>query len=194
MIAFIRGSVFRTLKDYVILDNNGIGYQIFTPNPQSLVYGSEVTLYTYQHVREDAILLFGFAKWEEYELFLRLIEVKGLGPKTAVNILSVSSAAKLVEAIENNDVAYLKSMPGIGAKTAQQIVLDLKNKLIVIEESISGKKEVLNDSLQDANDALLALGYKQTEINKVLKQVSTMEYANSDEAIRLSLGLLVNRK
>lgn len=194
MIAFIRGVVFRTLKDYVILDNNGIGYQIFTPNPQSLQYGSEVTLYTYQHVREDAILLFGFAKWEEYELFLRLIEVKGLGPKTAVNILSVSSAAKLVEAIENNDVAYLKSMPGIGAKTAQQIVLDLKNKLVVIEESLGSKKEVLNDSLQDANDALLALGYKHSEINKVLKQVSAMEYANSDEAIRLSLGLLVNRK
>ena len=80
MIAFVKGIVFRTLKDYVILDNNGIGYQIFTPNPQSFQYGSEVTLFTYQHVREDAILLFGFAKWEEYELFLRLIEVKGLGP------------------------------------------------------------------------------------------------------------------
>lgn len=193
MIAFVKGTVFQTNKDSVILENNGIGYQIFTPNPKTLVYGSELMLFTYQHVREDAILLFGFAKQEEYELFMRLIDVKGLGPKTAVNILSVASASSLIDAIEKNDVAYLKSMPGIGAKTAQQIVLDLKGKLVLQDDKKAISTE-MNDILQDACDALLALGYKQSEINKVLKEVSLMEYQSVDEAIRLALNCFMNRR
>lgn len=193
MIAFIRGKVFQTKKDSVVIDNQGIGYQIFMPNPQTLVYGSEVLLYTYQHVREDAILLFGFQSMVEQELFMRLIEVKGLGPKTAINILSVGSVNSLMEAIEKNDVVYLKSMPGIGAKTAQQIVLDLKGKL-VIQENVKQVSSELNEILTDTSDALLALGYKQLDINKVIKEVSLKEYHNVDEAMRLALALLLNRK
>lgn len=193
MIAFIRGKVFQTKKDSVVIDNQGIGYQIFMPNPQTLVYGSEALLYTYQHVREDAILLFGFQSMVEQELFMRLIEVKGLGPKTAINILSVGSVNSLMEAIEKNDVVYLKSMPGIGAKTAQQIVLDLKGKL-VIQENVKQVSSELNEILTDTSDALLALGYKQLDINKVIKEVSLKEYHNVDEAMRLALALLLNRK
>lgn len=193
MIAFIKGNVFQTKKDYAILENHGIGYQIFMPNPQTLVYGSEVILYTYQHVREDAILLFGFQSMAEHELFLRFIEVKGLGPKTAINILSVASVNSLMEAIEKNDVVYLKSMPGIGAKTAQQIVLDLKGKL-VIQENVKQVSNEINDILRDASDALLALGYKSVEINRVIKEVSLKEYHNVDEAMRLALASLLNRK
>lgn len=193
MIAFIRGKVFQTKKDSVVIDNQGIGYQIFMPNPQTLVYGSEVLLYTYQHVREDAILLFGFQSMVEQELFMRLIEVKGLGPKTAINILSVGSVNSLMEAIEKNDVVYLKSMPGIGAKTAQQIVLDLKGKL-VIQENVKQVSSEINEILTDTSDALLALGYKQLDINKVIKEVSLKEYHNVDEAMRLALALLLNRK
>ena len=193
MIAFIKGTVFQTKKDSVIIENNGIGYQIFIPNPQTLVYGNEMMIYTYQHVREDAILLFGFQSMEEHELFLRLIEVKGLGPKTAVNILGVASIQNFMDAIEKNDVAYLKSMPGIGAKTAQQIVLDLKGKLVMHEN----KKQIasdLNEILQDASDALLALGYKATEISRVIKEISMQEYHSVDEAMRLALAKLLNRK
>ena len=98
---------------------------------------------------------------------------KGLGPKTAINILSVASVNALVQAIENNDVAYLKSMPGIGAKTAQQIVLDLKGKLVLHEQQQSS--EPMSDVLHDASDALLALGYKNTEINKVMKEIVKMD-------------------
>ena len=193
MIAFIKGTVFQTKKDSVIIENNGIGYQIFIPNPQTLVYGNEMMIYTYQHVREDAILLFGFQSMEEHELFLRLIEVKGLGPKTAVNILGVASVQNFMDAIEKNDVAYLKSMPGIGAKTAQQIVLDLKGKLVMHEN----KKQIasdLNEILQDASDALLALGYKASEISRVIKEISMQEYHSVDEAMRLALAKLLNRK
>ena len=188
MIAFVRGIVFLTRK----VDHQGIGYEIIVPNPKTYTYGSEVMFYTYQHVREDAIQLFGFASLNEYDLFIRLIDVKGLGPKTAINILSVASVNALVQAIENNDVAYLKSMPGIGAKTAQQIVLDLKGKLVLHEQQQSS--EPMSDVLHDASDALLALGYKNTEINKVMKEIVKMDIKSSDEAIRIALGLLLNRK
>ncbi len=192
MIAFVRGIVFLTRKDSVVVDHQGIGYEIIVPNPKTYTYGSEVMFYTYQHVREDAIQLFGFASLNEYDLFIRLIDVKGLGPKTAINILSVASVNALVQAIENNDVAYLKSMPGIGAKTAQQIVLDLKGKLVLHEQQQSS--EPMSDVLHDASDALLALGYKNTEINKVMKEIVKMDIKSSDEAIRIALGLLLNRK
>ena len=192
MIAFVRGIVFLTRKDSVVVDHQGIGYEIIVPNPKTYTYGSEVMFYTYQHVREDAIQLFGFASLNEYDLFIRLIDVKGLGPKTAINILSVASVNALVQAIENNDVAYLKSMPGIGAKTAQQIVLDLKGKLVLHEQQQSS--EPMSDVLHDASDALLALGYKNTEINKVMKEIVNMDIKSSDEAIRIALGLLLNRK
>ena len=192
MIAFVRGIVFLTRKDSVVVDHQGIGYEIIVPNPKTYTYGSEVMFYTYQHVREDAIQLFGFASLSEYDLFIRLIDVKGLGPKTAINILSVASVNALVQAIENNDVAYLKSMPGIGAKTAQQIVLDLKGKLVLHEQQQSS--EPMSDVLHDASDALLALGYKNTEINKVMKEIVKMDIKSSDEAIRIALGLLLNRK
>lgn len=192
MIAFVRGIVFLTRKDSVVVDHQGIGYEIIVPNPKTYAYGSEVMFYTYQHVREDAIQLFGFASLNEYDLFIRLIDVKGLGPKTAINILSVASVNALVQAIENNDVAYLKSMPGIGAKTAQQIVLDLKGKLVLHEQQQSS--EPISDVLHDASDALLALGYKNTEINKVMKEIVKMDIKSSDEAIRIALGLLLNRK
>ena len=192
MIAFVRGIVFLTRKDSVVVDHQGIGYEIIVPNPKTYTYGSEVMFYTYQHVREDAIQLFGFASLNEYDLFIRLIDVKGLGPKTAINILSVASVNALVQAIENSDVAYLKSMPGIGAKTAQQIVLDLKGKLVLHEQQQSS--EPMSDVLHDASDALLALGYKNTEINKVMKEIVKMDIKSSDEAIRIALGLLLNRK
>ncbi|MGN1344345.1 MAG: Holliday junction branch migration protein RuvA, partial [Traorella sp.] len=126
MIAFVRGNVFQTMNDSIILDNHGIGYQIFTPDPKQYVLGSEVLLYTYQYVREDAILLYGFKEKEAYDLFIRLIEVKGLGCKSAMNMLSIGQVGRIIQAIDEGNTAFLKGCPGIGAKTAQQIVLDLK--------------------------------------------------------------------
>ena len=111
MIAFVNGVVRIIRSDRVVLDVQGVGYEVYLANALSQKMGDELFLYTYQHVREDAILLFGFLKEEDYEVFMRLINVKGIGPKTAQTMLSVCSGKEMIEAIENDDIKYLKSLP-----------------------------------------------------------------------------------
>ena len=122
MIAFIRGTIHSYSNDSLIIDNNGIGYRVYIANPQAVRLNTEVTLFTYQHVREDAITLFGFTSMEEHDLFLQLISVKGVGPKTALGMLAVCPAKNMIMAIENNDVKTLKGLPGIGAKDRKSVV------------------------------------------------------------------------
>lgn len=191
MIAFVKGIVCSVAKDSVVLDNHGIGYQIFVSDPAKITLNSELILYTYQHVREDAVLLFGFFSMEEHDVFLRLISVKGVGPKTAMTMLGVCPVNEVIAAIENNDVATLKKLPGIGAKTAQQIVLDLQGKLV--EDELE-KTAAENDNQKDAIDALKALGYKQAEINSIQKEWKNEESKSVDEYIRQALTLLAKRK
>lgn len=171
--------------DYVLLDVNNVGYRIAFFHPEKLHHGEEILIYTYQNVREDELSLFGFLSIEEYELFMRLISVKGLGPKIASGILSVHSPERIVEAIEAGDVAFMKSMPGIGAKTASQIILDLKGKLVTAEK----ETPVDNAKLNDVNDALKQLGYKASEIRPVLKEIAK-EDLSVQQYIRKALGLL----
>ena len=192
MIAFIRGTIHSYSNDSLIIDNNGIGYRVYIANPQAVRLNTEVTLFTYQHVREDAITLFGFTSMEEHDLFLQLISVKGVGPKTALGMLAVCPAKNMIMAIENNDVKTLKGLPGIGAITASQIVLDLKNKLVEEVTEIEAKE---NAQLLDAIEALKALGYKNAEISSVKKELMAMEESTtSDQYIRKALSILAKRK
>lgn len=191
MIAFVRGIVYSIMKDTVIVDNQGIGYMIYVSDPSKLTLHEEITLFTYQHVREDAMLLFGFSSMDEHDVFLRLISVKGVGPKTAMTMLGVCPVKEMVLAIENNDVTSLKKLPGIGAKTAQQIVLDLRGKLVE-EDTEETTLEIAE--LQDAIDALKALGYKQAEINSIKKQLKVEEKKSVDAYVRQALTLLAKRK
>lgn len=192
MIAFIRGTIHSYSNDSLIIDNNGIGYRVYIANPQAVRLNTEVTLFTYQHVREDAITLFGFTSMEEHDLFLQLISVKGVGPKTALGMLAVCPAKNMIMAIENNDVKTLKGLPGIGAKIASQIVLDLKNKLVEEVTEIEAKE---NAQLLDAIEALKALGYKNAEISSVKKELMAMEESTtSDQYIRKALSILAKRK
>ncbi len=191
MIAFVRGTVCSITKDTVIVDNHGIGYLVYVSDPTKIALNREVTLYTYQHVREDAILLFGFLSMEEHDVFLQLISVKGVGPKTALTMLGVCPVKEMISAIENNDVAALKKLPGIGAKTAQQIVLDLRGKLVEEEQE---DVQPQNSAQRDAVDALKALGYKQSEINSIKREWKSDETKSVDEYIRQALVLLAKRK
>lgn len=191
MIAFIKGMIHSYTNDSLIIENQGMGYRIYTSNPHHVQLNSEVTLYTYMHVREDALTLFGFTTMEEHDLFLQLISVKGVGPKTALQMLGVCPAKQMVAAIETNDVKTLKSLPGIGAKTASQIVLDLKGKLV--EESVEIAAEE-NTELRDALEALKALGYKSAEINSVKKELAVLEQKTTDQYVRSALTMLAKRK
>ena len=189
MIAFVNGIVKIIRNDRVVLDVHGVGYEVYLANALSQKMNEELFLYTYQHVREDAILLFGFIKEEDYEVFMRLINVKGIGPKTAQTMLSVCSGKEMIEAIENDDIKRLKSLPGIGAKTAGQIVLDLKVKFVSLETSDS---PVSNPVWTQVQDALLSLGYKTNQLTKIKKEFENTELGE-DEMLRQALILLAKR-
>ena len=189
MIAFVNGIVKIIRNDRVVLDVHGVGYEVYLANALSQKMNEELFLYTYQHVREDAILLFGFIKEEDYEVFMRLINVKGIGPKTAQTMLSACSGKEMIEAIENDDIKRLKSLPGIGAKTAGQIVLDLKGKFVSLETSDS---PVSNPVWTQVQDALLSLGYKTNQLTKIKKEFENTELGE-DEMLRQALILLAKR-
>lgn len=189
MIAFVNGVVRIIRSDRVVLDVHGVGYEVYLANALSQKMGDELFLYTYQHVREDAILLFGFLKEEDYEVFMRLINVKGIGPKTAQIMLSVCSGKEMIEAIENDDIKKLKSLPGIGAKTAGQIVLDLKSKFVSLETSDGATSNPVWGQVQDA---LLSLGYKTNQLTKIKKELENTELGE-DEMLRQALILLAKR-
>ncbi len=189
MIAFVNGVVRIIRSDRVVLDVHGVGYEVYLANALSQKMGDELFLYTYQYVREDAILLFGFLKEEDYEVFMRLINVKGIGPKTAQTVLSVCSGKEMIEAIENDDIKKLKSLPGIGAKTAGQIVLDLKGKFVSLETSDGATSNPVWGQVQDA---LLSLGYKTNQLTTIKKELENTELGE-DEMLRQALILLAKR-
>lgn len=190
MIAFINGKVHSFALDWVIIETQGIGYRVFFNHPETLSLNQQVFLYTYHYLREDEQSLYGFLNLDEYDLFVKLISVKGLGCKTAANILAASNFQRIVTAIEMSDVTYLKTMPGIGAKTASQIILDLKGKLVG-EHTV---EQVSNPSLTDALQALKALGYKAAEISSIHKELMQSAVKSSDEYIKLGLSILLKRK
>ena len=164
MFDYLNGKITKIESSYIVLDVNGIGFKIFIPNPYVFEEGIESKVYLYNHIREDENTLYGFKKEEERELFLKLINVKGLGPKLALPILATGSIEGIKDAINRENIMYLKKFPKIGEKVARQIVLDLKGKV----ES-SGNIVNTEDELYQV---LLSLGYKTADINSVIKQVN----------------------
>ena len=196
MYEYIRGTVQEVTPSYLVLDNQGIGYHIFIANPfrLSTLKNQEATVYIYQGVTQDSIRLYGFINKEEKELFLKLIGVSGIGPKSALAILAAEDHVGLVNAVENNDVKYLQKFPGVGKKTAAQIVLDLQGKLSELSpeviEAFGGEQSVAesqNTELEEALEALKVLGYTQRDIKKVEPKLEAMEPVSADDYIREAL-------
>ena len=182
MYDYLIGKVSDIESNYISLENNGIGYLIYTASPYSFEVGSECKIYLYQNVKEDEISLYGFKSKDERDLFLKLISVKGLCTKLALPILSSGSINGIADAIERENILYLKKFPKIGDKVARQIILDLKGKLV-------SKKDVVVNSNDELVEALKALGYKQADINKIIPQVN--KDSNIEEQIKESLRLLL---
>ena len=185
MYGYISGTIKEVEASYIIIDNHGIGYQIYVPNPYGYMLEKEYTIYTYANVREDEYTLYGFKSKEEKELFLKLISVKGLGPKMALPMLATGSIKTIEEAIEGENINYLKKFPKIGDKVAKQVILDLKGKLSTVNTGIF-KKE---DHTEELVSALTSLGYKQADINKVIKKIDTS--ISIDNQIKEALKLLL---
>lgn len=176
MIDFLRGTVAHLENEYVVLDVQGVGYRIFCPNPYFFAKTEGlVTIYTHHNVRDDAILLFGFPTREEQQLFRKLIEVSGIGPRVALGILGGGTPAHVVTAIYQENLTFLTKLPGIGKKTAQRMILDLKDKLdgigtVAMATGLFAEpviEEGEGSHWGEAREALKALGYTDTELDKV---------------------------
>ncbi len=184
MYAYIFGKVRKISTDFIVLENNNIGYKIITPNPY-IFFQDEVRLvHLYLHIRDDAHELYGFRTEEEKNLFEKLISVTGIGPKSACAILALGDCDHVVEAIENGNVSYLTKFPKVGPKTAQQIILDLKGKLGHMHTLI------FNKEIEESHDALIALGYKEKEIERVFKQIAAKNLT-TQEYITKALQLML---
>lgn len=181
MIGYIKGKATRFFKDFCFLETNGIGYRVFISNMdrEKIHLEEEVCLLTYMAVREDAILLYGFLKQEAYDLFLVLISVSKIGPKVAMGILSSMSPEKFIQAIRNKDVAALTKLPGIGKKTAERLIVELKDKTeafggVITEAAPDGMAAESGDIglIGEATKFLQTLGYDSSEILPVLKEIA----------------------
>lgn len=182
MYNYITGKIDYVTANSVVIDNNGIGYNIFVANPYAYDIGSEVKIYTYTHQNEYESSLYGFKTREEKDFFLRLINVKGLGPKVALPMFATSSLDGIIDAIERENVLYLTKFPKVGEKLARQIILDLKGKLAPGKESGSNVSGELVDALE-------SLGYKNADIKKILPKIDNS--VSIEEQIKQALRMMM---
>ncbi|HEM6117335.1 Holliday junction branch migration protein RuvA [Streptococcus pluranimalium] len=173
MYDYIKGKLTKITAKFIVVEAGGLGYIIYVANPYSFSesVNQDVQIYLHHVVREDAHLLFGFHSDEEKDVFLKLISVSGIGPMTALAIVAVDDNEGLVNAIDNSDIKYLMKFPKIGKKTAQQMILDLAGKFVdaPMENGKAPKTKTIatNEQLDEAMEALLALGYKASELKKI---------------------------
>ncbi|CAN2249841.1 MULTISPECIES: Holliday junction branch migration protein RuvA [Bacillus] len=200
MIEFVKGTIDYVSPQYIVIENGGIGYQIFTPNPFIYKERNKETIFTYHHIREDAFSLYGFSTREEKALFTKLLNVTGIGPKGALAILGSGDPGAVIQAIENEDEAFLVKFPGVGKKTARQIILDLKGKLAdVVPEMIENlfnheerlEKQTAETALEEALEALRVLGYAEKEIKKVLPHLNEEAGLTTDQYVKKALQKLL---
>lgn len=198
MVSYIRGELVAIEEEKVIVDVNGVGFGIFMP-AQSMNYlpsiGEEVRLHTYMNVREDAIQLFGFLTKDDLKVFKLVIGVSGIGPKGGLSILSQLSPDDLRFAVMANDSKAIAKAPGIGKKTAEKLIIELKDKLSIEDvlnkvddsETFTANTGTSNEIQAEAVQALVALGYGNTESMKAVKKVQMDEHTTVEEVLKLAL-------
>lgn len=174
MYDYIKGLLIKITAKYIVVEVGGIGFilQVANPYAYSGAMNQQVTVYTHQVIREDAHLLYGFRTEAEKSVFLSLISVSGIGPTTALAIIAVDDNDGLVRAIEQKNITYLTKFPKIGKKTAQQMVLDLEGKFVLSEQAelpSVALEEADNTALDEAMEAMEALGYRPAELKKLKK-------------------------
>lgn len=201
MIRYVQGVLEMVEENAVVIDNHGIGYYISVPASvleQMPALGKEVRIYTYLHVREDIMQLFGFLTMDDLEVFKQLITVNGIGPKGGLGILSVMSADDLRFAILADDAKSISKAPGIGAKTASKLILELKDKLKIkdvvetalergVQRSDGIKENPHGKMVSEAVEALVALGYPATDAMKAVRQIDVSEGMTTEDLLKLSL-------
>lgn len=198
MYAYIKGELAEKNIDHIVVEAGGIGYLIYVP-AQSIDYlpdeGDQIKVYTYLYIREDAMVLYGFLTKDDLEIFKMLITVSGIGPKGGLGILSTLSADDLRFAILSGDSKTISKAPGIGAKTAQRVIIDLKDKMSLeeafekkLDNNADGVQKTLNSSINnDAVLALSALGYSSAESLKAVSKVDITDDMDVEDVLKLAL-------
>ena len=201
MYEYLTGTITVVTPSYIVIDVSGVGYQVQVANPYHYAEGQkQVRVYVYQSVSQDRLELFGFVSPSEKALFLKLISISGIGPKSALAILANPDHQGLIDAIANNDVAYLTKFPKVGKKTASRIIIELQDKLDTltgdssqVSLDISSQPLASDDpQLNDALAALKALGYAERDVNKVKRQLVKEKDLTTDQYLRHGLTLLSN--
>lgn len=201
MYEYLRGVITEVTPYYIVVDVNGVGYQVYVANPFKYEEDEHVEqkVFVYQAVRDNDISLYGFKNSSEKQLFLKLLDVSGIGPKSALAILANDDNRGLINAINSDDDGYLTKFPGIGKKTAKQIILDLKGKLSDVDsDMLSGQDNLdldLNASspyLKESLEALRALGYTKTEVKRISKKLEKYDGKSTDDYLRQGLRLLMS--
>ena len=199
MIGYLRGTVASLKPDTCLLDVNGVGYRVYISDAtrRDLAKGKEAQLFTYLSVREDALQLYGFRTEQEYDMFLALIGISGIGPKVALGILSSITISRLAAAITNQQTSVLTKLPGIGKKSAERLILELKDKLSFAgaqdeQLTLTSDVPVGDDILSQTSAALESLGYTSGEIAAVLPKLSGTEDVQA--ALKQALKLLARTK
>lgn len=197
MYAYIKGTFVSVYKDGIIIDSGGIGYHVIVPFNNELGLpneGEEIKVLTHYYVTENSITLYGFFTEEDREMFLKLITVSGIGPKGAISVLSALSTRDIIFAILNDDDKAISRAPGIGPKTAKRMIVDLKDKLDISEDTLLRMPEATefhggpdSDSIRDAISALSALGYPANEAARAVKSVKNAENLDVEELLSFAL-------
>ncbi|SEM53461.1 Holliday junction DNA helicase subunit RuvA [Ligilactobacillus sp. WC1T17] len=200
MYEYLIGAVVDVTPQYIVVENNQLGYLIYTANPYRFTAdpNKKEKIYLEQIVRENEITLYGFRSAKEKKLFLKLLEVSGIGPKSALAILANEDHQGFVLAVNNEDDGYLTKFPGIGKKTAKQIILDLKGKLTDLDspEALIGQQGLTLTATADpyqkeAVAALLALGYTKQEVKRVAKKLQDYTADSTDGYLRYALKMMM---
>lgn len=201
MIGYVRGKVSHLFIDSCFVDVQGVGYRVFisTATRNHIILDKEITLFTYMNVREDALQLYGFYTQNEYDIFIKLISVSGIGPRVALGILSAITVDKLCQALVQKQIPLLTKLPGIGKKTAERLILELADKVggltdeTADEHVVNGvaADENNHDIISETTQALLALGYTQAEFMPILQRLQAVESVES--AIKLVLKEFARR-
>ena len=183
MYSYIKGIVTETEANYIVIETGGVGYFIFVPNPFAFTVNEEAKVYVYNHIREDENSLYGFKTKEEKELFLKLLNVKGVGPKLVMPMLATGSVNGIIDAIDRENILYLKKFPKVGDKVARQIILDLKGKLA------QSTTDIMTGGFEELVSVLEGLGYKTNDIKKILPNMDSNKEIESQvkDALKLLL-------
>lgn len=184
MYSYLKGKITEINPNNVTVDVQGVGYEVLTPNPYEFKRDQEEMVYIYHHVREDVSQLYGFKTKDGKLLFMKLLSVKGIGPKSAMAILATGNVNDVIGAIELGNAKFLAKFPGIGPKASQQIILDLKGKLVFEEQSMFKP-----DVISEVEEALKSLGYKAKEIKKATKDLDGSKSA--DQLLRDALSAML---